>query len=181
MESYDIRPEVTAERDDRIRLANIYLYDENEKKVMLATLAGLSVSEIAQYTDLEDTVVEETIDRANKRIDYAVAQKEFKQHYETFNPSRVRIVGSVATDLSWRDRAACRGEDPELFFPKGTTTREDVQQTENAKKICKTCPVKNECNEYAFSHAEPAGIWGGITEKERSVLLKKNTRQRRSR
>ena len=67
-------------------------------------------------------------------------------------------------DNQWQDRALCAQTDPEAFFPeKGGSTRE-------AKKICLGCEVRHECLDYALAHDERFGIWGGLSERERSRL-----------
>ncbi len=70
---------------------------------------------------------------------------------------------------SWRQRSACQGLDPDVFFP---LTEEDARQ---AKAICATCPVREACLEYALANREQDGVWGGATAKERRRIL----RQRR--
>jgi WhiB family redox-sensing transcriptional regulator len=66
--------------------------------------------------------------------------------------------------LSWQADALCAQTDPESFFPeKGGSTRD-------AKKICSSCEVRNECLEYALSNDERFGIWGGLSERERRRL-----------
>lgn len=72
-------------------------------------------------------------------------------------------------NLSWRQRGACRGLDPDIFYP---VSDEDAGQ---AKSICAICPVRGACLEYALTNREHEGIWGGATERERRRLL----RQRR--
>ena len=68
------------------------------------------------------------------------------------------------TLLSWQDKALCAQTDPEAFFPeKGGSTRE-------AKRICVSCEVKQECLEYALMQDERFGIWGGLSERERRRL-----------
>lgn len=69
----------------------------------------------------------------------------------------------------WRDRAACRGEDPELFFPVGTSGPA-LEQIEAAKAVCHRCPVAAECLSWALKNGEAAGIWGGKTTEERRIL-----------
>ncbi len=62
---------------------------------------------------------------------------------------------------AWQDRALCSQTDPEAFFPeKGGSTRE-------AKRVCLGCEVRTECLEYALTHDERFGIWGGLSERER--------------
>jgi WhiB family transcriptional regulator, redox-sensing transcriptional regulator len=43
--------------------------------------------------------------------------------------------------MDWRSRAACVDEDPELFFPIGTTGPA-VEQADAAKRICARCDVR---------------------------------------
>jgi WhiB family redox-sensing transcriptional regulator len=80
--------------------------------------------------------------------------------------------------MDWRDDAACRDEDPELFFPIGTTGIAQ-EQVNAAKRVCARCPVQEQCLEFALASNQDAGIWGGLTEDERRTL--KRSRQRRRR
>ena len=75
----------------------------------------------------------------------------------------------TAVNLSWRQHAACRGVDPDVFYP---VSEEDA---EDAKAICHTCPVREPCLEYALANRERDGVWGGTTERERRRMI----RQRR--
>ena len=64
----------------------------------------------------------------------------------------------------WRELAACRGTDLNLFFPgRG-------ESAEPARQACAACPVRQPCLDYANSNAITHGIWGGLTERERRVL-----------
>jgi WhiB family redox-sensing transcriptional regulator len=73
------------------------------------------------------------------------------------------------TNLSWRQKAACRGLDPEIFYPVSE------EEADPAKAVCGGCAVRTPCLEYALSNREHDGIWGGATEKERRRIV----RQRR--
>ena len=66
----------------------------------------------------------------------------------------------------WRDEAACRDADPELFFPVGTTGPALAQATV-AKEVCSTCPVAEQCLIFAVTTNQEFGIWGGLDEEER--------------
>ncbi len=87
--------------------------------------------------------------------------------------SEVRPISQWADDLSglfdavdqdWQEQALCAQTDPEAFFPeKGGSTRD-------AKRICRACPVRDECLEFALEHDERFGIWGGLSERERRRL-----------
>ena len=72
-------------------------------------------------------------------------------------------------DLSWRSRGACKGLDPDVFYP----APDDVAT--EAKAVCAQCAVRQHCLEYALNKREHEGVWGGATEKERRRIL----RQRR--
>jgi WhiB family redox-sensing transcriptional regulator len=84
------------------------------------------------------------------------------------------FLEGLATELAdpdgedWQERALCAQTDPEAFFPeKGGSTRA-------AKHTCFGCPVKNECLEYALARDERFGIWGGLSERERRALKRRN-------
>ena len=79
----------------------------------------------------------------------------------------------------WRDQAACRDADPELFFPDGDT-RSTRAQVKTAKLICRGCPVSATCLSWALASGQEAGIWGGLTEDERRRLLRYGVRHFRS-
>jgi WhiB family redox-sensing transcriptional regulator len=49
------------------------------------------------------------------------------------------------------------------------------EQTDEAKSICRECPVREPCLEYALANRERDGVWGGATERERRRMI----RQRR--
>jgi WhiB family transcriptional regulator, redox-sensing transcriptional regulator len=70
-----------------------------------------------------------------------------------------------AEGTDWRSRAACRDVDPELFFPLGASDA-DLPQIDAAKRICRTCPVREPCLRWVLSTGD-AGVWGGTTEPER--------------
>ena len=69
----------------------------------------------------------------------------------------------------WRHRAACRDEDPELFFPL-SEIGPGARQTAQAKAVCARCPVRAECLDYALDNGLDHGIYGGVTESERRTL-----------
>lgn len=72
----------------------------------------------------------------------------------------------------WRDEAECRTWDPELFFPVGTTGPA-LNQTEQAKSICRRCVVATDCLAWAFETNQDAGVWGGMSEDERRLAARK--------
>ena len=69
----------------------------------------------------------------------------------------------------WRNDAACRSLDPELFFPIGHGPAAQAQVVA-AKSVCARCPVARECLSWALETGQDAGVWGGLTEEERRQL-----------
>ena len=68
----------------------------------------------------------------------------------------------------WPERAACREEDPDLFYPPEGERGSNLALRELvAKRICATCPVQSECAAYALAVDERYGVWGGLTPAER--------------
>jgi WhiB family transcriptional regulator, redox-sensing transcriptional regulator len=72
----------------------------------------------------------------------------------------------------WRQRAACRDEDPELFFPV-SEVGPAARQADLAKAICARCPVRELCLGYAMDNGLDHGVFGGTTETERRELRRR--------
>ena len=72
----------------------------------------------------------------------------------------------------WRELAACLSAEPELFFPAAPadlTAGLADRQAERAKAVCKACPVRRECLQFALATRQSYGVWGGMSERERRV------------
>lgn len=74
----------------------------------------------------------------------------------------------VDTDEDWMLDAACRPSsvNPKIFFPG------NGPGLEAAQAICKDCPVKERCLEYALANRIDHGVWGGESERSRRRILK---------
>ena len=81
--------------------------------------------------------------------------------------------------MDWRNRAACLDEDPELFFPVGSTGAA-LRQIAEAKPVCQRCEVVKTCLKWAMDTGQDAGVWGGLSEEERRALKRRNARIRRA-
>jgi WhiB family redox-sensing transcriptional regulator len=81
--------------------------------------------------------------------------------------------------VTWRDRAACLDEDPELFFPIGNTNPAFLQ-IKTAKAVCGRCEVVETCLQWAMESRQDDGVWGGMSADERRSLKRRNARARRS-
>ncbi|MBC2868629.1 WhiB family transcriptional regulator [Streptomyces mexicanus] len=79
--------------------------------------------------------------------------------------------------MDWRHSAACRDEDPDLFFPVGDTGLA-LLQIQEAKSVCRRCPVIEQCLQWALETDQPHGVWGGMSEGERRSLRRRAARNR---
>jgi WhiB family redox-sensing transcriptional regulator len=77
--------------------------------------------------------------------------------------------------MDWRANAACRNEDPELFFPLGDTGPA-LLQIQDAKAVCAHCDVVSDCLTWALESGQDSGIWGGMSETERRSLRRRSAR-----
>jgi WhiB family redox-sensing transcriptional regulator len=84
-------------------------------------------------------------------------------------PRRV-AAGRVASAPDWRAKAACHGA-ADLFYQSNLEGKQATDhRVSRAKAVCVQCPVRPQCAAYALRVAEPYGIWGGFTERERMLL-----------
>lgn len=71
----------------------------------------------------------------------------------------------------WRAAGACLTADPDLFFPVAVGTVAS-RQIARAQRICASCPVKQQCLDFAMRTRESTGIWGGTTPEQRIRALR---------
>ena len=67
----------------------------------------------------------------------------------------------------WTMRAKCRGMEDALF--------PEASDQKRARLLCSGCPVRFECLAEALDNRIEWGIWGGMTERERRLLLRQHT------
>lgn len=107
-----------------------------------------------------------------------VAASAEKARNRASAPARIQpLTAPDREDPDWRSRAACRNEDPELFFPVGNTGPA-LLQIEDAKSVCRRCDVAGQCLQWALESGQDAGVWGGMSEDERRALKRKASRAR---
>ena len=83
----------------------------------------------------------------------------------------------IQVELNFPDLpdAACNGMTADLFFP---TTGEHAEE---AAALCRLCPERTACLDWALEHNELHGIWGGLNRPERERLRRRDTRPRKVR
>lgn len=66
---------------------------------------------------------------------------------------------------------------PKLFFPIGNTGPA-LLQIEEAKAVCRRCPVMEQCLQWALESGQDSGVWGGLSEDERRAMKRRAARNR---
>jgi WhiB family redox-sensing transcriptional regulator len=69
-------------------------------------------------------------------------------------------------DDGWRDDAACRSADPDIFFPEPS----DHVSAAKAVAVCAACPVSDACLRDALETGDEYGIRGGLNPQRRKQL-----------
>ena len=67
----------------------------------------------------------------------------------------------------WQDRAACREIGAEAFFPPDAGKA--VPDYAQARRVCRRCPVKAECLDFALRLDIREGLFGGLTPRQRAA------------
>lgn len=78
----------------------------------------------------------------------------------------------------WYDEAKCMGMETAVFFGDEEDQQEHSshrpyllpEQVREAKNVCASCPVIDECLTEALENDIEHGIWGGLHWKERQKL-----------
>ena len=85
----------------------------------------------------------------------------------------------MSFDLSWYERAGCRGLPSDLFFldcerDEYASYKRKLSHTQD---ICAKCEVVKECFNHALSIDESYGVWGGVDFQVRGKPNRNRTRR----
>ena len=69
--------------------------------------------------------------------------------------------------MRFSDTPSCDGMDINLFFVEGRG--DDYESLDYVRKMCKNCPVLEECFKYALTY-NVRGVWAGTTEQQRRQI-----------
>lgn len=81
---------------------------------------------------------------------------------------------TVPQEQRWTRLAACADQDAPYMFPH----EQDLDGIDDAKALCRACPVRERCLSEALDRNEGFGIWGGLTSAERRASKRKAARNR---
>lgn len=71
--------------------------------------------------------------------------------------------------MVWTERGACREMPKDIFY--------DDSRVSEAREVCATCPVRQECLDWAVAHDEAYGVWGGKTVDERDTESRRRVKR----
>jgi WhiB family redox-sensing transcriptional regulator len=77
----------------------------------------------------------------------------------------------MRTADDWQMGGSCRRLAPEVFYPEDGGRRGLHAREEQAKQICRTCPVVSDCRNHALSVRETYGVWGAMSARDRKREL----------
>lgn len=69
-------------------------------------------------------------------------------------------------DTSWSAHAECKGLSAIFFPPAAERPQARVRREAQARDVCHSCAVLDECRDFARRNRE-YGFWGGESEEER--------------
>ncbi len=85
-----------------------------------------------------------------------------------------RLPKPLVEVWQWQNSGACRDLPSEMFFhPDGERGPSRRRRENQALAVCAACPVIQQCRRQALAIQEPYGIWGGLTEEDRTAILNK--------
>lgn len=110
-------------------------------------------------------------DKRDQESDRARYLAEQEQRNSSLVRALIATISGPARD--WVAQAACRDADLDLFYGSDHIHPRDAKvRFDQAKAICRECPVRIECLDYALANYDRHGIWGGMGPKARERLQK---------
>jgi WhiB family redox-sensing transcriptional regulator len=89
-------------------------------------------------------------------------------------PRKVRSLSILPTEgrrsdvsMDWKAKAGCLDEDPELFFPIGTTGAA-LDQIDRAKAVCRQCKAITQCLDWAMERTSKRHMGRSHKDERRS-------------
>ena len=86
----------------------------------------------------------------------------------------------TTSNAYWKGDA--RNQPMQRVYGTAFFTEKELQayltQIEEAKSVCRRCPVIEPCLQWALESGQDAGVWGGLSEDERRALKRRTARAR---
>lgn len=101
---------------------------------------------------------------ARRRSSHQRRERRLKVAHETAE----RTAAAFPTFALHPDRACADVDDPDVFFPLAGNAAE----TRRAIAICRPCPVRTACGQWALDTAQEHGIFGGLTPRRRMKAIR---------
>jgi len=89
------------------------------------------------------------------------------------SPQSTPFLRAVMGEPGTEEKPACASVDPELFFPNYGQQGGGEFAEARAKAVCRGCPLRNGCLEFALHTGDQFAIMGGFTPAERESLRRR--------
>lgn len=100
------------------------------------------------------------------------------QRAEPFESSRT-LPKALESEWEWQLQGRCRSYPSQVFFPDDERGKRLREREEQAKRVCRVCPVVAACRNHALQVPERFGVWGAMTARERVRTLEAKEAERR--
>lgn len=130
-------------------------YDEKPEKLNRLTLQSTELAVTRDTYHPPSLKVRPHIDARSENAAASAASAVFGESFSFERPA-------------WQAEAACADSDSEDFFT------ERGESEKGAKEVCAGCDVRAQCLEFGLH--EKFGIWGGLSERQRSAVRRQRRR-----
>jgi len=86
-------------------------------------------------------------------------------------PTKTPKTPPETTTKHWSNDALCKDK-THMMFPR---EHKDLSYISEARRLCRQCPVRRECLEYAlqFPASDQHGVWAGLTPRQLDAEAKR--------
>ena len=85
------------------------------------------------------------------------------------NPATDPDADGPTVVADWRDHAVCKGRTNLFYPPRAERPQARARREAVARALCESCPVRDDCRQFARSNRE-YGYWAGESEEDRYLL-----------
>lgn len=100
-------------------------------------------------------------------------------HRGDFPEPERSLPRALESEWEWQLKGRCRSYPSHFFFPDDERGKRLREREDQAKRVCRACPVVAACRDHALQVPEKFGVWGAMTARERARSLDEAAAERR--